>query len=119
MPRNGHSDDSEERWNIRAADWDTYKNSSVWYNLPEDIDSRSCEQIVRDLYNRFEDASNEAIPKYKLGKLFPKPWWSHEVKTSKEKREHLYQKYRRNKTLTNLINWKRYRAKHKQLIKKH
>ena len=67
----------------------------------------SCEEAIKDVYERIEKASLEAIPVGRWNKYFPKPWWSEELKLSKMHRERQYQRYRRNKTYENMIAWKK------------
>ena len=51
-------------------------------------------------------------------KFYPNPWWTDELKRSKEKRERFYQIYRRHRTERNIIAWKRIRSEHKNLVNK-
>ena len=114
---NGGTDDGTERWNYKRADWDAFAEHKVWKTVPEETELMTTEELMEDLYNRFYAAAKECIPTYKKAKYFPKPWWTEELKQSKQKRERLYQKYRRNKTEQNLIAWKRARAQHKYSTK--
>lgn len=107
------------RWNVGRADWDTYQSSDAWRHLPDTDTINTIESglLLADLYKRINDASSQSIPQYKPSKYYPKPWWSKELKNSKIERERLYQKYRRNRTMENLLRWKKWRAEHKQKIR--
>ena len=109
--------DTSERWKVKSARWDIYEKSDAWRNLPQ-IRQVANTELIDDLYDRINAAAKEAIPQSIYSKYFPKPWWNDELKNSKERRETFYQQYRRNKTQTNLIIWRRSRAQHKQLVKK-
>jgi len=104
------------RWNTRKANWTRYRSSATWENLPED--EATAADLIDDFYERVNTAAGESIPRYITSKYYPKPWWTPAVAQSRRERERLYQRYRRDKTATNLIAWKRKRAEHKILIVK-
>lgn len=105
-----------EKYNFRKADWSLYCVSSAWDNIPEDIISDN-NQLIEHLYTLFDQASSDSIPKYKPSPFYPKPWWTPELKQSKQNRERLYKIYRRNKSYENMIKWKRSRAEHKYQVR--
>ena len=98
-------------YNIRKADWKLYRCCSTWRSLPS-VDDLSNEDLLEDLYSRFESANNFSIPKYTVKNYYPKPWWTPELTNSKKMREHAYRKYRRNRSPRNITTWKRLRAQH-------
>ena len=110
--------EATEHWNMKKAKWEVYKTSAAWTQLPVDIDGNNGE-LIKDIYNRIARATTEAIPRVQCGKFYPRPWWGPELQQSKDRRERLYQQYRRSKIRGNLIAWRKARAQHKQLVKKH
>ena len=75
----------EADWNIRKAQWEAFTNSGVWRAIPENGNLLQSEELLNDLYNRINRAANEAIPRRQTGNLFPKPWWSLELKQPKQR----------------------------------
>ena len=106
---------SAHRWDIKRARWDIYQTSNCWTTLPLQLRGRNDELICCCL----AAAVSEAIPNIQQNKFYPKPWWNQEFNQSKERRELFYQQYRRNRTPSNLILWRRNRAQHKKLVMKH
>ena len=107
--------DCTEKYNMKRADWKVYEKCDAWKDMIDNGDGNN--ELLQEFYERIWQASDAAIPKSKISKFYPKPWWTPEVKKSKQIRERLYQLYRRNKSYTNLINWKRKRAQHKKLVR--
>ena len=105
-------------WCIKKARWGIYETSASWTELSTTPEGDN-NNLTNDFYNRLTYAATEAIPKTELTKYLPKPWWSTELKELKIRRERFYQQYRRNRTITNLILWRKTKPQHKQLIKKH
>ena len=73
--------------------------------------------LIVDLYTRFYQAAQNSIPICRSTKYIPKPWWTDSLKISKAQRERLFQVYRRNKTILNLVKWKQARAQYKHNVK--
>ena len=48
-------------WKVKDAQWDIYVSSEAWNDIPEQV-AGSCEQAVKDVYERIERANLEAIP---------------------------------------------------------
>ena len=103
--------------NIKKADWKAYSRSDAWQQLPA-VRDMSNEEAIKDMYARIETATENTIPTFTVGKYFPKQWWSSELKESRKRRERAYFKYRKRKSYANLIEWKKLRAHHKQLVLK-
>ena len=99
---------------IKKADWTTFTNSTAWNNFPQD--NLSNEDLLQDLYNRINLACDEAIPYTVPSKFYPKPFWTPELTRTRHIRETLYQRYRRNRTIQNKIDWHRARAIHKNKV---
>ena len=96
-------------WNYKKADWLIFSNAKVWGNFL-DVVTTPNEQLILDLYTRFYQAAQNVIPTFKPYKHIPKPWWTDELdelKFSKAQRERHYQNYRRDKTIPNLVKWKK------------
>ena len=108
---------TETTLNLKNADWTLFRNSDAWNSLPS-IDSTDNPALIADFYQRIRRASSDSIPSFIPSKFYPKPWWTPELSTSRQMREHLYQQYRHRDTQENMIRWKRARAKHKNLIKR-
>lgn len=106
------------KFNVKNADWIKYRQSAAWNNISEDLD-HSIDEAIKTFYERLDKACKDSMPQIKKSQFFPKPWWSESLKRSRDLRENMYRRYRRNKTEINLIRWKRARAEHRQNIKKH
>lgn len=104
-----------EKYDIKNASWETFKRHKVLNEFPQ-TEINDKKELIEDLYKRLQIAADATIPKYTLKKYYPKPWWSKEVINAKNKRESLYQTYRRNKTISNAIAWKKARAEFKALL---
>ena len=102
---------------MNRADWDMYRVSEAWNDLPEHI--TSSQEILDDLYVRINLACDEAIPTTIPSKFYPKPFWSPDLTRSRNLRETLYKRYRRCPSLQNQIRWKRARATHKNNVRLH
>ena len=101
---------------IKKADWSIYTNSTAWNNMTQNHQNNS--EILEELYTRINTACDEAIPTTTPTRFYPKPWWTPDLTRTRNKRERLYQIYRRNKTVQNRTNWHKARAEHKRNIKK-
>ena len=88
--------DPEPFRQIKKANWTLYTNSAAWVNLPQQ--DLSNEDLLEDLYNRINAACEESIPTTIPTKFYPKPFWTQELTRTRNIRETLYQRYRRNKT---------------------
>jgi len=106
----------EARWSIKKADWAKYRRSRAWEEL-NNHEILDPEDHLDRFYEAIDNAATESIPRYMPTKYYPKPWWTREVKRSKQERERLYQRYRSNRTEQNMLQWKRKRASHKKLVK--
>jgi exonuclease III len=97
----------EDRYNTKKTIWKLYTECNEWNTLQENLEGMTNEEIIEKLYKVIEIALKNSSPTYKVTKFYPKPWWNNNVKTSKNKREKLYQKYRRTKSIENLLAWKK------------
>lgn len=105
------------RLNIKRADWGAFTSHRAFDNIPENPTEHPAD-LVEDLHRRIKQASVSSIPEYTVQKFFPKPFWTNELTDSRRKRETMYRKFRRNKSIENTNNWKKARAEHRQLLTK-
>ena len=102
-------------WNLKHADWHNLSTSTAWHNLSS-VDLNNLD-LISDLYDQFDLACEESIPKFVPSKFYPRPWWSDDIKASKQRRETFYQTYWRTRTIAEMVRWKRARAEHKSKIR--
>ena len=100
----------------KQANWSIYTNSAAWNNMTQNHQNNS--DMLEELYDRIQEACDEAIPTATPTRFYPKPWWTPDLTRTRNKRERLYQIYRRNKTDQNRTNWSKARAEHKRNVKK-
>ena len=116
--RNEQLDNVMEHWNTKKADWMTYEKSKVWNNLPPITEHSDPNYLVETFSKTILLACKEAIPVKKICKYYPKPWWSDDLKKSRDRREVLYQRHRRDiSNIAKMVAWKRARAEHKYKTK--
>ena len=106
-----------ERYNIKAAIWDLYRTNNSWDNIPVDIRNIECENLLDDLYNRYDEAASASIPNVTIRKFFPKPYWTAQLTQSHSNREFFYEKYRHSKSARNIMLLKKSRAEHWKLLR--
>ena len=70
--------------NYKIAVWTKYTNDESWKGFP-DAATVENEQLIIDLYNRYYQAIDNSIPTSRTTKYIPKPWWTNQLKLSKEK----------------------------------
>ena len=102
-------------WNLKQADWLKFSSATAWQYLPV-VDVNNI-YLISDLYERFTLACEESILKCIASKFYSRPWWSDEVKASKQRREIFYQTYRRTQPIADIIRWTQARAEHKSKIR--
>ena len=92
---------------MKKCHWPTYTNHKSWSKLTH---IRNTNDSLQNLYQCIEEALQDSTPTYKTGRFFPKPWWSLKLQDAFEDRENAFSKFKRNKTVNHLIDWKRKRA---------
>jgi len=107
------------RRNYRRADWGAFTTSRAWEYMEQGNTAVTTQERVDNLYERMNAAAEEAIPTVNVTRFYPKPWWSAELKRSRDRRERLYHIFRTRQSQQNLLNWKKARAEHKKSVKKH
>lgn len=105
-----------EKRNMKRADWGKFKERDAWSNLVL-REQESNDEILKDLYNRFDRAAEHASPKVVVGKYYPRPFWTEKLKQTREVRERLYKKYRRRMSPQNYVLWKKAKAEHRKALK--
>jgi len=107
--------------NFRRTNWATFKSHRTWSDLPEDeqLSNRTAEELIHDVYRRFDEAIEDSVPTIRHTKFYPKPWWSVQVQKSYNARERAYKAYRTRKSPANFIRWKQKRAEHRINIRNH
>ena len=97
----------KSNYNMKKCHWPTYTNHKSWSKLTH---IRNTNDSLQNLYQCIEEALQDSTPTYKTGRFFPKPWWSLKLQDAFEDRENAFSKFKRNKTVNHLIDWKRKRA---------
>ena len=110
---------SSERftWNLKRANWPLYSHHAAWETL-DALRALPYEQQLPRFTDLLLLISTECIPQFRLGRFFPKPYWTRALTESRLLRERLYRRYRRNRSLHNATLWKRARAQHRALLKR-
>jgi len=107
--------------NHKKTNWDTYVRHPAWHEtLDEDeISQQLPEDLITDIYSRFNAAMNDAVPAVRRSRFYPKVWWGVAVQKTFNEREKAYKAYRTRKSPQNFLLWKICRAKHRQAVKHH
>jgi len=95
-------------FNYKRANWEEYAKDMAWENLPAVSDDPK--KAIDDVYKLFEGLQQRWIPKYKLGRFYPKPWWNQECSRVWKHRELMYRTFKRTSTIEDKVKWKRARA---------
>ena len=74
------------------------------------------EYLIVNVCQRILEASIDHIRQFIGCKYYPKPQWNEKLKEYKRAREILYQRYRYNRTMRNLLQWKKI-AEYKKRVK--
>jgi len=80
-------------YNLKKASWTKFQSHSVWnrnVSLPNDLPT---EQLVQHLYSTIKTAADDSIPITKIGKYYPKSWWSRELSDARDRKERFYKIY--------------------------
>ena len=97
------------KWNLKKANWEKYRNLAI-FDIPI-VDFSDIQELTDYIVKTINSAADKAIGKIKIEKgKSPKPWWNVECKTVIKNKKKLYRKYKRNKTLSNLIEYKKANA---------
>ena len=109
---------SKEKYNHWKGNWTSFKTDPIWQNLPE-IHPDDPKKTVQDLYKILDDLTEKYVPKYKVRRFYPKPWWSKECLSAWKEREKKYKKFKRTRLDEDRVQWKRARASARRIFKKH
>lgn len=101
------------RWNLSKANWTEFSEKcDIVFDEAEG--HRNCELMTQNIMN----AAHETIPK-KSGKgRYNCPWWTDECKEVIEQRERALNRFRRSRQYILLLEYKRAKAKARQVIRK-
>ena len=117
---NSHS--GQTRWKFKKADWPVYKLEII-RNLPllrnpDVFKDEDINQIVEDFTTLITEAASTSIPKTsnnsKKGGL---PWWNEECQKAIKDKKHAFNVYKKHKTFSNLLEFKRTRAIARKVLK--
>ena len=99
--------DTLEKWNLKHANWDNYRNLAMTKRKVNTIPS--IEEAYLHLKNTIIEASTKSIPKIKINKIKrPRvPWWSPECKKEKSKVRSAFRTMRRNPNPTTIKTYRR------------
>nr|CAH7738809.1 unnamed protein product [Callosobruchus chinensis] len=103
---------SHQRWLTRKANWENYVEAFNIPSLPEDPI-----EALNALTNSIQTAASESIPQ-SSSSISNKslPWWNEEIKESIQKKKSALNIFRRYPTTSNMITFKKLRAKSRKLI---
>lgn len=106
-------------WLYKRANWDMYKDKISFHKETdtENISSNNINDIMHNICNNIIAAANEAIPKYKRSKR-PVVWFNNEIKAVIKQRKKALKRYHKFNDPDKFIEYKRYRALSRKLIKK-
>jgi len=107
--------------NFKRINWPTFTSHRTWTDRPDDesLQNLTAEELITDVYRRFNEAIEDSVPAVQHGKFYPKPWWSVQVQRTYNARERAYKAYRSRKSPVNFMRWKIKRAEHRQNVKQH
>ena len=92
------------RYNTKKANWGDYYNHSRWKELKK---TKQEDTTIDKFYQVINEVARDTIPQHTTSSFYPKSWWNAQLQYLKEKREQAYRRYRNNKSLSNMMAWKR------------
>jgi len=98
-----------EGYNFKRANWKGYTDDPLWQSIPNEVNNDPA-LAVEEIYELFTCLCQKYVPKLKVGRFFPKPWWSAECSRVWKEREKLYAAFRRTGNPEDKVKWKRARA---------
>ena len=104
-----------QRWQLERADWTLYQdNIQNFYFTDDNIDN-----MVTTLTNAIIAATESAVPQTKnFSRPRTVPWWNNLVAKAIAEKKHAFNVFKRHPSESNLINFKRLRAKARKIILK-
>lgn len=105
------------RWNLEAADWNLFKEHAIidhedLAHLPIDEENAMVTQIIINAASKSIPRSTGRLPKR------PKPWWNNECRQMRKAQNKAWQVLKRYPTITNLITFKKIKAKGRYVRRK-
>lgn len=105
------------RWKIDLANWNDYRRILKQYLQPsEDSITKYTHQIdhlIDEFISMLKQAADQSIPKTvhtKRNNIYKVPWWNNDCNTAIKDAKRAFNKFKKHKTLENLIAYKKYRA---------
>ena len=106
---------SRTGYNLKRTNWEDYRNHLKWREIEDDSEQ---EPTIENSYHYFITVTGATMPQHKIS-FYPKPWCNEELHIAKGNREQAYRKFRNQKTVTNILAWKKLRATFKCKVKQH
>ncbi|KAI5756494.1 hypothetical protein M8J77_025486 [Diaphorina citri] len=101
------------KWKMDSADWSLFSVLSEF----EINESSNILEKIKDFSDKIISAANAAIPKTKpCKKKYAVVWWNEKCYLAIKERNKAFRNYRRNKTVENLIAYKKQRALVKRTV---
>ena len=108
-----------KKWVLKKADWKLYRENIDIPNFELENNKQIIGKAGSSVTKAFIDAATAAIPKTK-GEIVIKYnncWWNDKCEEAVRAKKHSLNVYKRNPTLQNLINFKKNKAKARNVIK--
>lgn len=121
IPINQDIECNNKTWNLKAADWNKFQelvDSQLGKLKPM---TNNINKAATDFTNVIQNAAIEAVgyvPLRQTGKT-PVPWWNDECKEAIKNTKKAFNSYKRKKTVTALIEFKKLRAISRRTINLH
>jgi hypothetical protein len=107
----------QKRWKIKSSNWEIFTSELSKSNQEEEIESQNATSLNKKLSSKILEAANLAIPMTSGTKTytFGTPWWDNECSKVAAQRKKAKGKLWKSPTVENLINYKKWEAKAKNL----
>lgn len=100
------------RWNLDKADWTSFQEEVTF----SELNALNVDESVNFMTNKIVSAAIKHIPKIKNFTKKHVPWWNGEVESAIKDKKRALNKFKRYPTIENMIDFKRKRAKARQVI---
>lgn len=115
--KNNTCDTNMRKWECKGANWDLFQElMSQHGNFTENIDGKQPDSLISDFTEKINEAANSAVPKKYFRKNKHVPWWNSNCEKAIRDHKKAYYKYKRNKSLENLIIFKKARAYARKVV---
>lgn len=119
FPNNDYvnSPNMRPRFNLKKAKWEVYKKLSENYSASRAISSNINKEAA-NIHKIILQTANESILQHKTPTYnHSVPWWSKKLETLKITKNHLWNKFKRNISTENELNFKRARSLYERGLK--